>query len=70
MRLFADSAPAYTAKMAQRLLAEFWFLADWPPYLLDLNLLAFANRRILQAKVQAPHTNLSALRPSIVAEFD
>jgi hypothetical protein len=40
------------------------------PYLLDLNLLAFANRRILQAKVQAPYTNLSALRPSIIAEFD
>jgi hypothetical protein len=39
MRLFADSAPAYTAKMAQRLLAEFWFLADWPPYLLDLGFL-------------------------------
>jgi hypothetical protein len=65
MRLFADSAPAYTAKMAQRLLAEFRFLADWPPYSLDLNLLAFANRRILQAKVHAAASHKSE-RPTSV----
>ncbi len=36
--LFSDSAPAYTAKTTQWLMAEFWFLADWPyTYLLDLN---------------------------------
>jgi hypothetical protein len=32
IRLAADSALACNAKTTQRLLAEFWFLADWPPY--------------------------------------
>jgi hypothetical protein len=50
MCLFADLAPAYTAKTAQQWLAEFWFLANWSPYSPDLNLLDFAHQHILQAK--------------------
>jgi hypothetical protein len=50
-------------------LAEFWFLADWPPYSPDLNSLDFDIRLVLQAKAQAmPHSNLIALRLSIAAE--
>jgi hypothetical protein len=53
-------------------LAEFWFLADWPPYSPDLNSLDFDTRLVLQAKAQTiffmPHSNLIALRPSIAAE--
>jgi hypothetical protein len=50
-------------------LAEFWFSADWPPYLPDLNLLDFSTGSVLQPKGQAtPHTNLAALRPSVAAE--
>ncbi len=61
IRLFADSAPAYTTKTAQRLLAEFRFLADWPPYSPNLNLLDFDTRHTLQAKAQAkPDSNLTA----------
>jgi hypothetical protein len=49
--------------------AEFWFSADWPPYLLGLNLLDFSTGSVLQPKGQAmPHANLAALRPSIAAE--
>jgi hypothetical protein len=52
-------------------MAEYWFLADWLPYSLDLNLLDFAYWRILQAKVQAtPHTNLIALCLSVASEFN
>ncbi len=35
--LLPDSVPAYTTKTTQRLLVEFWFLADWPQCLPDLN---------------------------------
>jgi hypothetical protein len=52
-------------------LGEFWFLADWLPYLPDLNLLDFSTSSILQAKGQAtPHANFAALRPSVTAEWD
>jgi hypothetical protein len=71
MHLFADSAPAYTAKTAQRLLAEFRFLADWAPYSPNLNPLDFDTRHVLQATAQAtPHTNFAALRPSVAAKWD
>jgi hypothetical protein len=50
-------------------MAEFWLLADWPPYSPKLNSLDFETRHVLQAKAQArPHSNFSALRPSITAE--
>jgi hypothetical protein len=69
--IFTDSAPAYSAKTAQRLLAEFRFLADWQPYSLNLNSLDFDTRHVLQAKAQAlPHANFAALRPSVIAEWD
>jgi hypothetical protein len=42
-----DSAPAYTTKTTQRLLAEFWIPADLPPYFQDLNLLDFSVPHIL-----------------------
>jgi hypothetical protein len=49
--------------------AEFWFSADWPPYLPDLNLLDFSTGSVLQPKGQAtPQANLAALRPSVAAE--
>jgi hypothetical protein len=52
-------------------LAEFWFLADWPPYSPNLNPLDFETRQVLQAKAQpTPHSNLTALRPSIATEKD
>jgi hypothetical protein len=52
-------------------LAEFQFLADWPPYSPDLNSLDFSIWRILQGKGQAKtNANLSALFPSIAAEWD
>jgi hypothetical protein len=38
----ADLAPVHTPRTTQQLLAEFWTLADWPPYLPDLNLLDFS----------------------------
>ncbi len=41
MRLLADSAPAYTTKTTQRLLAEFWIPANWLPHVPDLNSLDF-----------------------------
>jgi hypothetical protein len=45
-------------------MAEFWFTADWPPYLPDWNSFAFSTCSVLQPKGQAtPHTNLGALRP-------
>jgi hypothetical protein len=67
----ADSAPAYTAKTTQWLLAEFWFVADLPPYSPDLNQLDFATRRVLQAKVYGtPHSNLTTLRLSFAVEWD
>jgi hypothetical protein len=54
--LFADSAPAYTAKNTQRLLVEFWFLA----YSLDLNLGASCVLRLLRlAQILAPYVHLS-----------
>jgi hypothetical protein len=43
-------------------LAEFWFLADWPPYSPDLNSLDFSTGSILQAKGHAtPHANYAGL---------
>jgi hypothetical protein len=64
-----ESALACPTKTAQRLLAEFRFLADWPPYSPDLNLLDFSILPILQVKVQAtPHSNLAALFPTIATE--
>ncbi len=60
----AESALAHTARTTQQFLAEFWTLADWPPYLPDLNLLDFSIFPILQVKVQvAPHDNQDALCP-------
>jgi hypothetical protein len=48
---------------------KFLFLADWPPYSPDLNLLDFSTGSVLQPKGQAtPHANLAALRPSFAAE--
>jgi hypothetical protein len=71
MHLSADSVLACTTKTAQRLLAEFPFSADWPPYSQDFNLLDFSISCVLQAKVQAmPHSNLAALFPSNAAECD
>jgi hypothetical protein len=64
-----DSAPAYSAQITQQPLAESWFLADWPPYLPDLNSLYFSTYTVLQPKGQVtPHANLAALRPSIPVE--
>ncbi len=69
--LSADSAPVYTAKTTQRLLAELWILADSPPYLPNFNSLDFSVHCIVQSEVQAtPHTNLAALRFSITEEKD
>ncbi len=46
-------------------------MADWPPFSPNLNPLDFKTRHVLQAKAQAtPHSNLTALRPSITAEFE
>ncbi len=46
-------------------------MADWPPFSPNLNPLDFETRHVLQAKAQAtPHSNLTALRPSIAAEFE
>jgi hypothetical protein len=48
---------------------EFWFLADWPPYSLDLNSLDSSTSSVLEPKGQAmPHLNLAALRLSVAAE--
>jgi hypothetical protein len=50
-------------------MAEFWFLADWPPYLPNLNLLDFSTGSVLQPKGQAmPLANLVALHLSVAAE--
>jgi hypothetical protein len=47
-------------------MAEFWFLADWPPYSQNLNSLNFSTGSVLQPKGQAmPHANLAALRLSV-----
>ncbi len=49
--------------------AEFQFLADWPLYLANLNLLDFSTGSVLQPKGQAtPHANLADLRLSVAAE--
>ncbi len=49
--------------------AEFWFLVDWLPYSLNLNLLDFSTGSVLRPKGQAtPPANLAALRPSIAME--
>ncbi len=49
--------------------AEFWFSADWPPYLPDLNSLDFSTHSILQPKGQAtPYAKLAALHPSVAME--
>ncbi len=62
IHLFANSALAYNAKSTQRLLTEFRFLADRPPYSPNLNPLDFNTRCVFQAKAQAtPHSNLTAL---------
>ncbi len=51
--------------------AEFLFLADWPPYLQDLNSLDFSTSSVLQPIGQATtHANLTALHPSVTAEWD
>jgi hypothetical protein len=69
MHLLADSAPAYTTKTTLWLLAEFWILADWPPYLLDVNSLVLSISIILQVQA-TPHANLATLHLSIAAEWD
>jgi hypothetical protein len=66
---FSGFSTGYDAETTQQLLAEFWILADWPPFSPDLNLLDFSICSLLQAKVQAtPYTNLATLCPSIAAE--
>jgi hypothetical protein len=46
-------------------------VADWPPYLPDLNSLEFSTSSVLQPKGQAtPGANLVFLRPSVAAEWD
>jgi hypothetical protein len=66
-----DLAPVHTAKTTQQLLAEFWTLANWPPNMLDLNLLDISIGHILQVKVEVtPHANLNTLRLSITEERD
>jgi hypothetical protein len=53
---FCRFKPAYNAKTTQRLLVEFQFLADWPPYSPNLNPLDFDTRHDLQAKAPVtPH---------------
>jgi hypothetical protein len=48
---------------------EFWFSADWPPYLPEWYSLDFSTGSVLQPKGQAtPHANLATLRPSVAAE--
>jgi hypothetical protein len=48
---------------------EFWFSADWTPFLPNLNSLDFSIGSVLWPKGQAtPHANLAALRPSVAAE--
>jgi hypothetical protein len=49
--------------------AEFRFLADWPPSSPDLNSLDFSISCILQVKVQATDS-LVTLGPSIAVECD
>jgi hypothetical protein len=67
---FGSSAPTYTPKTTQRLLAEFWIQVNWPPYLPDLNMLDFYIWSVLQEKVQAmPQANLAALCPSSTMEW-
>jgi hypothetical protein len=52
-------------------MAEFWILAEWPPYSPDLNLLDFSVWSVLQEKVQpTPHTALVALRRSITRQWN
>jgi hypothetical protein len=59
---FSGFSTGYDAETTQQLLAEFWILADCPPFLPDLNLLDFSICSLLQAKVQAkPYTNLATL---------
>ncbi len=66
-----DLAPAHTAKTSQLLFSEFGTSVDWPPYLLDLELLDFSICSVLQAKVQVTlHANLDSLHPSITSEWD
>jgi hypothetical protein len=52
-------------------MAEFWTLADWPPYSPDLNPLDFSIWSVLQEKVQAmPYTSLVTLRWSITRQWN
>jgi hypothetical protein len=52
-------------------MAEFWTVADWLPYSLDLNLLDFSVWSILQEKVQAmQHTSLASLCRSITRQWN
>jgi hypothetical protein len=49
--------------------AEFRFLADWPLYSPNLNLLDFSTGSVGRPKGQAtPHANLAGLRPSVAGE--
>jgi hypothetical protein len=53
------------------LLAEFWTLTDWLPFMPDLNPLNFTIWHTLQAKAQAtPHANLDTLHLSLAMEQD
>jgi hypothetical protein len=70
-----DLALAHTARTTQQFLketiAEFWTLADWPPYSPDLNPLDFSIWSVLQEKVQAtPYTSLATLRRSITRQWN
>ncbi len=54
-----------------QVLDEFWTLADWPPYLPDLNSLGVSIWSVLLVKVQVmPHANLATLQLSIAKEWD
>jgi hypothetical protein len=64
----ANTALAYAPKSLH---AVGGFLADWPPYSLDLSSLDFSFSCLLLPKGQAtPHTNLAALCPSVTSEWD
>jgi hypothetical protein len=70
-----DSVPAHTARTTQQFfretMAEFWSLADWPPYSLGLNPQDFSIWSVLQEKVQeTPHTSLVALRQYITRQWN
>jgi hypothetical protein len=65
-----DLSPVHTPEPPRReTMADIWIPADWPPYLLDLNMLDFSLWSDLQEKVQVrPHASLAALHRSITRQ--